>query len=567
MPCGDLEFSKFCDFMIENTRPFSDISPHLEDIGDDVIKREDTHLYSDNFYDYYSDDDDIDENRFDYDDVGGYDISGRGRVYDSSCGKRKHVYSARGGKPRHTNMSCKTQGCPKCFRLWAKRLAKTSARFLLGCAVEERTQLYHWTYSPKNKNFRGFESLERDLFEFMAAFGFTKRNAIVSIVRHPRKLKCAVCPFGDPKDSNCFKCDLGKGVKKVWHFLPHLHVITNFFVQEGLMPYFVSWEKEKGVIFKNITFEKRDWLDRVVNNETPYQRLTRIMAYEFGHALYEKGKQHQVVRYFGRCSKDKYRLVDLDPVKTFITSEIVQDDGSIVERVLYQVDSVWWDDTPNGGYRLHKDYSWKVNENHPDYHRLNLGEKFPYGTKLEKYAIPLTETDYPILPGDLVVQKLYEDLPDIIVPRFHKKNGRPLKPKIIHRRLRIVPPINFEPLIENGPLREVICDVPIDRCSERTRKVIRYVKNYDFKSLRFKLGYLDLTRNKLYKSEEDYFNRKRIESKVVTLERGILRDMREVSKNKEGTCIAQGATTWNCKWRESVMYFTSRLSYGQTTLG
>jgi len=346
-------------------------SPNLEDFGDDVDNDDDLLDESG-----YSLDPKFDENFLPKSMYDNYMISGWGEQTKESCARIRRAYITPHKRGRHSNWHCHQQGCPKCFRDWAKRQSKMAANEYLWLIHEAASvPLFHYSFSPKPETFSTFTELVKRLKAFVSDMvgGADTSRVGYAIVAHPYSIKCAVCNTAPRSHRLPYRCpNCAEYLPWMWVKQPHLHVITNFHFAYELTNKFVNLEDKYGVIFKGLTRDKVFGIvsapnanDEVVEGS---EILRRILAYEFGHARWQpptfdaavrsrkRFGGHPVITYHGYFSRKFWRRELLSTTQERVLSK----EGEPYRSVKYEIAETEVQKTRRDGtpYTIHH-RSWK----------------------------------------------------------------------------------------------------------------------------------------------------------------------------------------------------------------
>lgn len=262
----------------------------------------------------------------------GVSMPGFGDVSNELCGKIRSLGISVNKEISKKLYSCKKQGCPVCYPSWfniqGTRSGKTIAKMelLTGCEVR------HWWYSPK------IEGENVDIKQIVSEFRkFVKKYhdsgdklGYVYIV-HPGRLYCKSCYDSEvrrPRSKYEFKtvrageagrvcaiCGQSRGL--LWYFSPHIHFLSNFRCDLGLVK-----ERFSGKLFVGYGRVSRPEVSehdkRVLGIRGEREKgLIDKMQYLLSHSLY-KPKGHSVI-YCGAYShknmivaRDEKQVPDLD---------------------------------------------------------------------------------------------------------------------------------------------------------------------------------------------------------------------------------------------------------------
>jgi len=268
---------------------------------------------------------------------GDQSISGHGpitveRVDDEDpmehpCGEFKSAWHNDLNHHQVKRFSCHLQGCPKCFRIWARRVAEKSAGYLYAFTRKYGRQIAHWVLSPDHgyiQQFAGdddalWKALDDSLRAIMDTFS-SFDDCVVSIIRHPMRKHCPVCGAKAEKEAFCKACNC----EMTWYWSPHLHVNTDFRFEFARAVEYAGYELDKHFIFTQVAVAP----DQV--------ELANLIAYELGHALFVDGKQKQAIRYLAFCAKNHYRT-KITKVRTEAGEPTIDDDGAVNNHTFYRL--------------------------------------------------------------------------------------------------------------------------------------------------------------------------------------------------------------------------------------
>lgn len=286
-------------------------------------------------------------------DDGGDTISGHGPVTNERvdpddltehpCGEFKSGWRNDLNHYKIKRFSCHLQGCPKCFRIWARRLAEASAGYLWAFAEQYGRKIAHWVLSPSRqlaeslgKNpWKALDTLAR---KFIDQFG-KWNDSVISITQHPRRKKCPVCGEASENGVHCKKCD----VDMVWYWSPHLHINTDFSFDFARAVEYTAFENQEDCIFTQVSVPETK------------EDLASIIAYELGHARYVEGKQIQAIRYCGYSAKNHFRT-DKTTVHTDDGEPTINIDGSVDNHTFYKLDEVFSEEAKPGILKVTKKF-------------------------------------------------------------------------------------------------------------------------------------------------------------------------------------------------------------------
>jgi len=281
------------DFMLTSRFP--------KNLGDDVLAQNNVEASDDgNAYAFIKLP--PDENLLHNEVFQGQYISGAGEITnpdkEEGCGVFKSAFMNKLKHLRVKRFTCHLQGCPKCFRVWARRQAASAAGYLWAFVDQYKRQLTHWVLSPSEgwkQDQPDAESVWKNLDKELRLVVDTFKgwnDTVVMVVRHPSRKRCPTCK-SSMKDNQSFCIPCGQPAE--WYWSPHLHVITDFRFPFEESSNYTLYEASRRIIFtrKSIPPNKDE--------------LENVISYELGHALYLQGQQRQAVRYMGMSAKTHYR--------------------------------------------------------------------------------------------------------------------------------------------------------------------------------------------------------------------------------------------------------------------
>lgn len=308
-------------------------------------------------------------------------IPGRGSITDvDKCGSFHGSYLA-GDRLRAKLYSCHKPSCPRCHREWASRQGKKSASFLWGIKQYEGDSIYHSVWSPVEGRYTIPQMLSA-IKKLMESFNAGGPGVLgYAYVVHPYRLQC-LGGHNSPRDRGysgiklppiCPDC----GMPWHWVYSPHVHLITNFYVDCTSPIKAAAWNQAQsnaGLKYVNIS-QDNHYYDLTHNKMVvrpgsieSQEVLESIVKYELGHSLVRIGGRQQAIVYVGAwcrlnydCEWEKHREIAVDD--NDVPFRRVHSDGNVVKdkmliRVVFLSDGSpsWWNDWDNKAVFLYDTY-------------------------------------------------------------------------------------------------------------------------------------------------------------------------------------------------------------------
>ena len=290
------------------------------------------------------------------------DEDGNLAIAGSSCGENykgkdtmKLYKNTVSEKYKLHKVRCTRQNCPVCFRLHASIRGQSVASKLWGVRKLNNLRLRHQAINYRTRLIPGdwdsVHDLELKFKKIMGDYHATDTDGELSytLTIHPYSAvktcnRCGADVRGISRVKVC-ECGCTSFRNARWVTGWHWHLITNFYTHQYMG--FNQAMADEGFQMQNLCQNRTKYPSGHIDDEAT---LSRVLAYEFGHAAYTPFKARDVCRFLGGFHHGKYHT-------------------EIEERDVLQVD-------PDGSY----------------YIRVDILEQF---VKDLKYQI--TTTDTPVL--------------------------------------------------------------------------------------------------------------------------------------------------------------------------